>query len=102
MIKLNKVVPEGWDCTAVYDVSLDKDYTVKSCIDALIKERKEDYGTITAYSIGFKIAVAVCDYSKGNIVKNLLTDSSKYILDKSVVAVRAIGSCDLMDYTIEF
>lgn len=98
MFKLIQTGREGGDCTAPYDVELDKEYTVREFITEVLINRPNEWGDIY-YCEGVKIRLVDdphCEYRYGI----LLTTLPEEILDKKVIYVTAHGGWSSMDYFI--
>lgn len=90
------------DCTAPYNVRLDKEYTLKEFINAVLTSRSDERGNIY-------IAKRNCSwynypkikYRYGQIV-GLSCPDFYDICDRKIKEVSASGGCTVMDYTIKF
>jgi len=97
MFKLLQAGREGGDCTAPYDVKLDKEYTVKEFVDAVLT-RDSEWGYI---GIIYRDAKSVfgdphCEYSHGELLYNLPEE----VLNRKVNYVNAHGGWSRMDYRL--
>lgn len=80
----------GGDCTAPYAVILEKSYTVRTFIDAVLT-RNNEWGSI-------KICHGPsCQYRHGELITKMQDD----VLNKAVIKVTAGGGWSNMDYTIK-
>lgn len=94
MFKLLQCGSESRDCTAPYKVTLDKSYTVRTFIDAIINERKNEWGYIIV-NYGNK------RFSSGYRYGKLENEMDESVLDKPVISANASGGWTRMDYVIE-
>lgn len=88
---------ERGDCTAQYNIVLDKEYTVMEFIKA-IKDTKEEWGYI-----GIKnkdepfFGKPKCEYNRGVIFNSEFTTD---VLLKTIASVKADGGWTRMDYLL--
>lgn len=96
MFKLERLRPEGSDCTAPYDVILDKEYTVEEFVKAVLSNIRE-WGEIRI-DIGAKsyFANPTYAYKYGELLVPIQDD----FLHKKVTSASAHGGWSLMDYFI--
>ena len=79
----------------VYEVELDKPYTVQSFIEAILNNGRNEWGSI--YFNGW--TTKICEYSKDKIT-NVVLDN-KFHSDEVVTSVTALGCWGNMDYHIK-
>ena len=87
------------DCTADYAVELDKDYTVGEFVQAVLKNRPDEWGRIaikTGPIIFAAFSTVKCEYRDGKLLSDLPDD----MLGKKVVFVKADGGWSSMDYLL--
>lgn len=81
----------GSDETARYTVILEKEYTVRTFIETVLKERANEWGIIKI------LGKTSFEYRKGKLFSSINED----ILDKAIVDVKASGGWTRMDYLIK-
>lgn len=91
MIKLNEILSCG-DCTSIYSVSLDREYTIREFIDEILT--KNEWGFI--YVNDINNPSADCEYRQNVLISELPSDMLDYKIEK----VTASGGWTRMDYTI--
>lgn len=91
MIKLNEITSCG-DCTSIYSVSLDREYTIREFIDEILT--KNEWGFI--YVNDINNPSADCEYRQNVLISELPSDMLDYEIEK----VTASGGWTRMDYTI--
>lgn len=96
MFKLKQAGRERGDCTAPYDVILDKEYTVKEFIETVVS-RDREWGYIGIAVKGSIFGDPHCEYKWGK----LLYDLPEEIHNKKVISVKADGGWSRMDYLLE-
>lgn len=98
MFELKQIRPEGGDCTAPYDVILDREYTVREFVEAVLTNRPKEWGTIyyCMKDTPCSITDPCSEYERGYLECNLPDD----ILDKKIVYVTARGGWSMMNYFI--
>lgn len=90
--------PMSSDCTAPYEVLLDKVYTVGTFIDAVLTINPDDWGHIGIANQKHTIyGDPTCEYCKGHLTTDPLPSE---VLSRRVASVRARGGYTLMDYVI--
>lgn len=94
MFKLKQIRPEGSDCTAPYDVILDKEYTVREFINTVLTNEPREWGYIGIIKRGEVFGDPCCEYSHGELLSHLPDD----ILDRKIDWARASGGWSRMDY----
>lgn len=95
MFKLKQDGREFSDCTAPYDVVLDKEYTVNEFVQTVLTREKE-WGYIGVYCKGAIFGKPTCEYKYGKLLYALPDD----ILNKRIVSVKAHGGWSRMDYLL--
>lgn len=95
MFKLKQAGPERSDCTALYDVILDKEYTVKEFVDTVLT-RDGEWGYIYVMHMEDKSLFENphCEYRYGELLSNLPEE----VLDRKISDVSAGGGWSSMDY----
>ena len=101
MFSFKQCGPERGDCMAPYDVILDKEYTIKEFVDAVLKRNKE-WGYIGIYNKDSVFSDRLfgkprCEYRYGELLSNLPGD----ILNKKVLSVSGNGGWTRMDYILK-
>lgn len=90
------------DCTADYDVQLDKDYTVRELLETVLTGQSNEWGT-------FHLLVCPeepywknpsCEYRRGKRIGTTWTDILISFGDRKIALVKAYGGWGLMDYFI--
>jgi hypothetical protein len=89
MFQLKQTTPTGGDCTAGYDVILDKKYAFEEFINTVLS--RNEWGTIYI--------------NKGNNYKykadKLLSELNSDDLTKTVFKATCVGGWSMMDYYVE-
>ena len=99
MFTLIQCTPTRGDCTAGYEVDLDKEYTLQEFIDAILTNKKDEWGEI-------KIAKRNCPwyrypsigYHYGNITSK--PNIPEKVFGYKVKTVTADGGWTTMDYIV--
>ena len=99
MFTLIQCTPTGYDCTVGYRVNLDKEYTLQEFIDAILTNKKDEWG-------GIKIVKRNCpwysrpciDYKYGNITNK--PNIPEKVFSYKVKSVTAHGGWSSMDYIV--
>lgn len=89
---------ERGDCTASYDVLLDKEYTVQELIDEILTQ-KDEWGIIgigNEWTHFAQNCEYCCKYDHGKLLSFL----PARLLDKPINKVEADGGWSLMNYCI--
>lgn len=94
MFKMIQTRPEGSDCTAPYDVILDKTYTVEEFVKTVLENKPNEWGFIGVYKKGVIFGVPYVEYTHGVLVN---TFPENY-LSKTIKTVKASGGWSRMDY----
>lgn len=96
MFKFSQSGPISGDCTAPYEVSLDKEYTVRTFINEVLT-RENEWGYIGIEN-GYAIfGDPFCEYRHGKLASKM----NEEILDKPVLSVSASGGYTRMDYLLK-
>ena len=96
MIRYIQTAATGGDCTAPYNVELDKAYTVEEFIEAVLKQNPGEWGGFYIFDGITPFGKLICEYSHGKLNRSAPGD----ILKKKVTKVKSSGGWSLMDYTI--
>nr|DAF99913.1 MAG TPA: hypothetical protein [Siphoviridae sp. ctJT77] len=99
MFTLTICTPTSYDCTAGYRVCLDKEYTLQEFIDAILTNKRDEWGKI-------RMAKRNCpwydypsiDYRYGNITNT--PNIPEKVFGYKVKSVTASGGWTAMDYII--
>lgn len=97
MFRLEQSGPGRGDATAPYKVILNKEYTVKEFIDAVLSNNRE------RGHIGIKskeepfFGCPVCEYSNGKLTTSPMPID---IMDRKIKSATASGGWGLMDYLL--
>ena len=88
------------DCTASFDVRMNKPYTVDLFIDEVLSTRPNEWGYIGIFKPGISYIFGDpnCEYRCGKIISDGLPDD---ILRKTIKEVRSDGGYSRMDYIIK-
>lgn len=84
----------GSDCTAPYDIVLEKDYTVEEFINAVLCEYCDEWGYFGVYDGKSVFGNPECEYSHGSVLNSL----PENILQTKILSVDASGGWTRMDY----
>lgn len=95
MFKMSQAGRERGDCTAPYNVELDKEYTVNEFVQTVLTNERE-WGYIGIYCKGEVFGKPTCEYKWGKLLYTL-PDS---VLNKKIVDVKADGGWSRMDYLL--
>ena len=96
MFRMNCCGSNG-DCTSNYNISLDKEYTVKEFIDTVLIEKKNEWGFFKILTDNNLIdGVASYEYKYGKLVGNI---NEKYLNNK-IIGANCSGGWSAMDYFI--
>ena len=82
MFKMSKAGEERGDCTAPYNVVLDKEYTINDFVKTVLTKRDE-WGYIGIYCKGEIFGSPKCEYGYGKLLSTLPSN----VLDKKIVDV---------------
>lgn len=97
MFTMQKIGADRGDCTAPYSVQLDKEYTLKEFIDAILQFKNDEWGYIGIRdNKPFTFGEPKCEYSHGKLLYNM----PENILDKKVLQAIADGGWTRMDYLL--
>lgn len=98
MIRFIQTSEESGDCSAYYDVILDKPHTVGEFINLVLIERKGEWGKFEIYSPN----VSWLDYEKYEYRYGVLNDAiPKNLLEKKIISIKANGGWTNMDYLLK-
>lgn len=92
MIKFVQSSPTSGDCTAAYDVILDKAYTVREFVDYVFTNQKNEWGNFTFCGI-----FAGRSYHYGKWDEAPLPDE---VMEQTIKKIEASGGWSCMDYYI--
>lgn len=96
MFEFIQTRPEGGDCTASYDVILDKEYTVLDFIFEVVRNRKDEWGSFHIQT-GEKIFDGPSiEYRYGKTLTGIPED----VCFKKIKRVWSNGGWSAMDYFI--
>lgn len=98
MVKFERIRELG-DATIIFDVVLDKAYTVQEFINTVLSERENEWGTIGIESpkaVFFK-GYPFCEYYCGRLTTTAMPDK---VLRRKIKGVKAHGGWSNMDYLI--
>lgn len=95
MFRLTQVGPTGSDCTALYHVDLNREYTVEQFIQDVISNDHE-WSCIGIYDAKHIFGHPRCEYRYGT----LLTQIPPEYLKRRVLSAQADGGWSLMNYTL--
>lgn len=97
MIRFKQTSKEYGDCTADYEVMLDKQYTVREFVSFVLSQ-KDEWGTIQIYDPD----KSWLDYDKYEYrYGNLNDDIPNEIMGKKIISVSAHGGWTAMDYVLK-
>lgn len=97
MFKLIQSGPTGGDCTAPYDVSMDKTYTIKEFVDEILVNYPKEWGYIRVPDSIF--GSPGLEYRDGKIISGY--DDRWLIIQNHIISsVKASGGWSRMDYII--
>lgn len=85
------------DCTAPYDVILDKTYTVEEFVEAVLTIHDE-WGYIGISKKGAIFGDPKCEYRYGELITEPLPDN---VLNRKVKEAKASGGYTRMDYFLK-
>jgi hypothetical protein len=94
MFKMYRAGQVRGDCTAPYDVELDKEYTVSEFVNTVLT--RKEWGYIGIYCKGEIFGKPKCEY-RGDKLLYALPDN---VLNKKVIKVKADGGWSRMDYLL--
>ena len=96
MIRYIQTAPTASDCTAPYDVQLDREYTVAEFIEAVLKQNPREWGKFGIFNKERFFGHPSCEYRDGELTEFMPDD----ILKRKIVKVKADGGWSLMNYLI--
>ena len=94
MFKFRQIRPEGSDCTAPYEIILDKEYTVREFIETVLTELPREWGYFGIKKDGTAYGDPYCEYRGGQLLSRLPEE----LLDQEINYVTAFGGWSRMDY----
>lgn len=94
MFKLYSAGKVRGDCTAPYDVELDKEYTVNEFVQTVLT--RKEWGYIGIYCHGTFFGEPKCEYKYDKLLYTLPDN----VLNKKVIKVKADGGWSRMDYLL--
>ena len=94
MIERTMIGRERSDCTAPYEVNLDRDYTVAEFIEEILSQWHREWGYFGVFREGAIFGWPRCEYRDGRLLDFMPDD----ILRKRIVKVKADGGWTRMDY----
>ena len=98
MIRLKRISEEYGDCSADYEVKLDKEYTVKE-FSEWISQQKGEWGHIAIYNPNVSwVEYERYEYKYGQWIGKPIPES---LMKKKIVNVSAHGGWSQMNYTIK-
>ncbi|MBO5319020.1 MAG: hypothetical protein J6B01_04945 [Ruminococcus sp.] len=97
MFRLICVAGPFGDCTSRYEVRLDKQYTVREFIDAVLTNKPNEWGSIGIEKSGTIFGDPRCHYKRGVLLNNLPDE----YLNKNVISARSHGGWSNMDYNLK-
>ena len=98
MIKFMQTSEVFGDCTANYDVKLNKPHTVGEFINLVLIERKGEWGKFEIYNPD----VSWLDYERYEYRYGILKDAIlKEIHEKKIISIEAHGGWTQMDYLLK-
>lgn len=99
MFTLTQYTPTNGDCMAGYIVTLDKEYTLQQFVDAVLTNKKDDWGEIKIAKRNTPWYRYPCiGYQRGNIIGE--ANIPEKVFGYKVKSVIANGGWTLMDYII--
>lgn len=94
MFKLHSAGEVRGDCTAPYNVELDKEYTVNEFVQAVLT--KQEWGYIGIYCQGKIFGEPKCEYKHGKLMYTLPDN----VMNRRVVKAKADGGWTCMNYLL--
>lgn len=87
------------DCTTGYRVDFDKEYTLQEFIDAILTNKKDDWGEIKIAKRNCAWYLYPCiDYQRGNVISN--PNIPEEVFDYKVKSATARGGWLSMNYIV--
>lgn len=96
MLKFKQTRPEGGDCTASYDVILDKEYTVMDFIFEIVRNNKGEWGSFHIQTGEHIFDGPKIEYRCGALLYGIPGD----LCFKKIKRVWSDGGWSAMDYFI--
>ena len=102
MFKLNQTSDTRGDCTASYDVQLDKTYTVKEFFEAVLEKKADEWGAFYLMVRSRKLfwQNPCCEYKHGSRTGTTWANILTRYGERQVTQVKADGGWTRMDYYI--
>lgn len=98
MFQIKQCGPERGDCTAPYEVNLDKEYLVREFIEEVLKNKREwGYIGIKTDNIWKYFGDPKCEYRYGKLLNTLPDD----YMSRKIKSVTTDGGWSRMDYILE-
>lgn len=88
--------PTGSDCTAPYNVKLDRDYTLNEFLGEILRQHPDEWGEFRIFIEGKQGICASVDYKYGRVKGRIPFE----LLDMPVKSSSAHGGWSSMDYVI--
>lgn len=96
MMFFHQTAETGGDCTAPYEITFTKPYTVREFIEAIFHDRKNEYGVIDLKVRGN--TKFIYRYEYGKLEKDI---EDEKLLDTIILKATAAGGWGLMNYDIQ-
>lgn len=104
MIKFKTIGGPYGDATSSYDVTLDKQYTIKEFIQMILSENPKEFGYF--FAVDSNYGAWTCsprlEYRYGKIVGNNIEEFLSKFSDKVILDVSAHGGWSAMDYRLYY
>ena len=98
MIRFTQTSEEFGDCSAYYDVRLDKPHTVDEFINLVLIERKGEWGEFKIYNPNVSwLGYERYEYRYGILNNSVPND----LLEKKIISITAHGGWTRMDYLLK-
>lgn len=98
MIKFIQTSEEFGDCSANYDVKLNKSHTVGEFVNWVLVERKGEWGRFEIYNPN----VSWLNYGRYEYRYGIMNDViPKNLLEKKIISITAHGGWTRMDYLLK-
>lgn len=101
MFKIKMAESERSNCTTMYRIVLDREYDVKDFIEAVLSNRKNDWGYIGIKSnLNTIFGDPNIEYKDGKIIRIDSKSNSEIPFEAKVISVIANGGWSRMDYIL--
>lgn len=102
MFKLIQTSETRGDCTASYDIQLDKSYTIKELFEAVLENRADEWGTFYLMVRSKKLfwQNPSCEYKQGKRFGSAWANILMRYGERKITQVKADGGWTRMDYYI--